>query len=78
MKSGKKNTSMYNQDIQVKDSRIVRLAEIVEEVRQSEEWEAVKMNILEIGIEKGRTEGIEQGIEQGIRVSIEICKEFYI
>lgn len=62
-----KHTSMDNQDIQVKDSRIVRLAEIVEEVRQSEEWEAVKMNILEIGIEKGRAEGI--------RVLIETCKE---
>ena len=33
------------------------------------------MNILEIGIEKGRAEGIEQGIEQGIRVLIETCKE---
>lgn len=70
-----KHTSMDNQDIQVKDRRIVRLAKIVDEVRQSEEWEAVKMNILEIGIEKGRAEGIEQGIEQGIRVLIETCKE---
>ena len=41
----------------VKDKRIVELNDIVEEVKESEEWEAVKMNILEIGIEKG----IEQG-----------------
>lgn len=44
----------------MKDARILDLDKIVEEVKQSEEWEAVKMNILEIGIEKG----IEQGIEQ--------------
>ena len=37
----------------VKDKRIVELNDIVEEVKESEEWEAVKMNILEIGIEKG-------------------------
>ena len=42
----------------VKDKRIVELNDIVEEVKESEEWEAVKMNILEIGIEKG----IEQGL----------------
>ncbi len=49
-----KNTDLDNPDISVKDDRIVELDKIVGEVRQSEEWEAVKMNILEIGIEKGR------------------------
>ncbi|MCM1092238.1 MAG: hypothetical protein NC092_11075, partial [Butyrivibrio sp.] len=38
--------------------------------KQSEEWEAVKMNILEIGIEQGKVQGIvetcqELGISQG-------------
>ena len=33
--------------------------EIVNEVKQSAEWEAVKMNILEIGIKKGRQEGLQ-------------------
>ena len=61
-----KNTDLDNPDISVKDERIVELDKIVGEVRQSEEWEAVKMNILEIGIEKGRKKGIEEGIEKGI------------
>lgn len=55
-----KNTTLENPDIVVRDERILDLNRIVEEVKQSEEWEAVKMNLLEIGIEKG----IEQGIEQ--------------
>ncbi len=40
---------------------------IVEEVKQSEEWEAVKMNLLEIGIEKGIEQGIEQSRTEIIR-----------
>ena len=52
-----KNTYLDNPDISVKDERIVELDKIEGEVRQSEEWEAVKMNILEIGIEKGRKRG---------------------
>ena len=44
----------------VKDKRIVELNDIVEEVKDSEEWEAVKMNILEIGIEKGMQQGAEK------------------
>ena len=52
-----KNTTLDNPEIIVNDKRIQSLDRIVNEVKQSEEWEAVKMNILEIGIEKG----IEQG-----------------
>ena len=59
-----KNTTLNNPDIIVKDERILDLDRIVEEVKQSEEWEAVKMNLLEIGIEKGIEQGIEQGIKQ--------------
>lgn len=33
---------------------------IVEEVKQSDEWEVVSMNILDIGIAKGMERGIEQ------------------
>lgn len=39
---------MENPEIIVKDSRLLELDEIVNEVKESEEWEAVKMNILEI------------------------------
>ena len=66
-----KNTDLDNPDISVKDERIVELDKIVGEVRQSEEWEAVKMNILEIGIEKGRKKGIEEGIEKGMEKGVE-------
>ncbi len=59
-----KNTTLENPDIVVRDERILDLDRIVEEVKQSEEWEAVKMNLLEIGIEKGIEQGIEKGIEQ--------------
>lgn len=58
-------------EILVKDARILELDKIVTEVKESEEWEAVEMNILEIGIEKG----IEQGKQEGIKAAIEICCE---
>ncbi len=35
------------------------LGQNVNEVRQSEEWEAVEMNIFEIGVESGKELGIE-------------------
>ena len=59
-----KQTSIDNPEIQVKDERIVALDAVVQEVKQSEEWEAVKMSILSIGIEKGREEGIKTGERQ--------------
>ncbi len=62
-----KNTTLNNPDIIVKDKRILDLDRIVEEVKQSEEWEAVKMNLLEIGIEKGIEQGIEQSRTEIIR-----------
>ena len=52
-----KNTTLDNPEILVRDKRIRKLDQIVKEVKQSEEWEAAKMNILEIGIEKGKNKG---------------------
>ena len=57
-----KNTRLDNPEIIIQDERIVKLDKVVEEVKQSEEWEAVRMNILDIGIQKGRAEGIAEGI----------------
>lgn len=48
-----------------KDERIVKLDAIVSEVKQSEEWEAVRMSILSIGIEQGIEKGIKKGIKKG-------------
>lgn len=69
-----KDTRLDNPDILIKDPRIVELDQIVTEVKQSEEWEGIEMNILEIGIEKGREEGLEKGRTQGVKSVIEVCK----
>ena len=60
-----RKTQIDNPEILVKDSRILELDEIVTEVKSSEEWEAVHMNILEIGIEHGMQKGLEKGLRQG-------------
>ncbi len=62
-----KRTSIDNPAITVMDPRIVELDKIVNEVKASEEWEAMKMNILEIGIEQG----VQQGIWQTTISSVE-------
>ena len=66
-----KNTTIDNPEVKIKDKRIITLDKIVNEVKQSEEWEAVKMNILEIGIKKGRQEGLQEGLKQGIHAMIQ-------
>ena len=58
-----KQTRIDNPEIQVKDERIVALDAVVREVKQSEEWEAVKMSILSIGIEKGQKEGEQRFLQ---------------
>ena len=64
-----KNTTLDNPEIIVNDKRIQSLDKIVNEVKQSEEWEAVKMNILEIGIEKGKAASILELLEETGKVS---------
>lgn len=65
-------TSLSNHEREVlKYECILELDRIVSEVKQSEEWEAVKMNILEIGLQQG----IERGMARGI---IETCQDFGI
>lgn len=66
-----KNTSLNNPEIESKDERMIRLDEIVTEVKESEEWEAVQMNILEIGMEQG----IAQGKAEDILELLEECGE---
>ncbi|MDE6014938.1 MAG: Rpn family recombination-promoting nuclease/putative transposase [Acetatifactor sp.] len=70
-----KHTTLDNPDILVKDERILELDRIVSEVKQSEEWEAVKMNILEIGLQQGIERGMEQGMARGIQGMVETCQE---
>lgn len=59
----------------VKDERILKLDEIVTEVKQSEEWEAVRMSILSVGIERGREEGLRRGREEGLKSGREELEE---
>ncbi len=66
-----KKTDINNPEIEVKDERLLMLDKIVEEVRESEEWEAVKLDILDVGINKG----IEIGREQTIHATIEFLQE---
>lgn len=70
-----KKTDINNPEILMKDARLLELDSIVAEVRESEEWEAVKMDLIDIGIRRGLKQGLEQGIEQGIKALIETCKE---
>ncbi|MCM1123777.1 MAG: DUF936 domain-containing protein [Eubacterium sp.] len=65
-----KHTTLDNAGVVVKDKRILDLDRIVGEVRQSEEWEAVRMNILEIGIERGKELALEEGKIQGYEILI--------
>ena len=60
-----KETRIDNPNITVQDSRILELNEIVTEVKESEEWEAVTMNFMEFCMEHGVKQGMAQGMAQG-------------
>ena len=62
-----KETRMDNPEIIVKDPRILELDRVVNEVKESEEWEAVRMNILEIGIEHGVSKGAKMKLAEQIK-----------
>ena len=72
-----KYTTLDNEDVTEKDNRILDLDKIVREVKQSEEWEAVEMNIFEIGVEHGKELGIEQGILKTLVRSVELNMQNY-
>lgn len=59
-----KRTRLDNPEITVKDPRILKLDQIVSEVKESEEWEGVKMSILSVGIEKENAEGMKKGMQK--------------
>lgn len=67
----KQETNLNNPEVTVKDSRLVELDKIVSEVKQSEEWEAVRMNILEIGKEIGVELGEKQLLKKQVRKKLE-------
>lgn len=74
-----KCTTLDNHNVVVKDERILHLDRIVNEVKQSEEWEAVEMNIFEIGVEQGIEQGIVRGNLQTLVRSVELSvKNFHV
>ena len=66
----------------MKDELLVRLDEIAREVKQSEEWEEVRMSILSSGIDIGRREGErkgeKRGREKGAQALIRVCRKYRI
>ena len=66
-----KSTRIDNPEVIVKDSRILEVDEIVTEVKCSEEWEAVKMNILEVGIQQGLQQGLWQKLVEQVGKKLE-------
>ena len=62
-----KDTRIDNPEILVKDSRILELDHIVQEVKSSEEWEGVRMTILEIGIEQGMNKKLVELVEKKLQ-----------
>ena len=67
-----KQSRIDNPEIQVKDERIVTLDAVVPEVKQSEEWEAVKMSILSIGIEKGERQFLQNTTLKKLKKGMDI------
>ena len=61
---------MYTFVEKCKEIDDLEIDEIVTEVKESEEWEGIEMNILEIGIQEGE----RRGREQGIQAVVEVCK----
>ncbi len=59
----------------MRDKRLLELDEIVNEVKESEEWEDLEMDILDYGLERGREEGREEGRLEGVKVLIKVCLE---
>ena len=66
-----KKTRLDNPEISICDERIQKLDAVVREVKESEEWEAVRMSILSIGMEKGMEQGMQRGMQQGMQKGIQ-------
>lgn len=60
-----KDTRSDNPEILCWDERLTKIDNVVNEVKQSEEWEVVQMSILSIGLERGQEIGEERGRELG-------------
>ena len=66
-----KDTTLDNPNITVKEERILDLDRIVEEVKQSEEWEDARMNIYQTGWQQGHKDGEELGEARNLIKTVE-------
>ena len=73
-----KKTDINNPYVTSRDERILKLDRIVNEVRQSTEWEENSMSIYVRSREEGRQEGRWEGILEGIRATVRTCRNFHI
>lgn len=62
-----KCTTLDNEDVTEKDERIVHLDKIVNEVRQTEEWEDAGMTIYEMGMEQGSLRSMIRYVESAMK-----------
>ena len=64
-----KKTTLENPEVVIRDERMTKLDSLVNEIKESEEWEAVSMSIysvaLEAGLADGRKEGLKEGLKEG-------------
>ena len=74
-----KNTTLDNPEILIRDDRMEKLDSIVNEVKESEEWEVVRMSIYSVayirGEEDGRKAGMKAGMEAGMEAGMKAGKE---
>ncbi len=61
-----KETRLDNPEISVRDRRLTELDEIVQEVRETEEWETVGMSIYSQGIAQGIKSVVRNMLERGM------------
>ena len=72
-----KDSRLENPEIIVRDEKLLRLDAIVQEVRQSEEWEEIRMTYMEYAMEQGERIGIRAFVMDALeeRKSAEIIVE---
>ncbi len=66
-----KDSRLENPEIIVRDEKLLRLDAIVQEVRQSEEWEEIRMTYMEYAMEQGERQGIQIGIRAFVMDALE-------
>ncbi len=67
-------TCLRRTEIIVKDERIVKLDQIVAEVKQSEEWEELKVSYYSVVLQRGEEIGRKKGEETSLKAMVKTLK----